>query len=84
MLSKAHKSCKGDSFAGAPDWSSGESCFLVVEPSKIIFLKYNALPQKDDVILLYIGYHSIPKLHTTQGCARLSPNSEAKDLGFRV
>ena len=35
--------------------------FLVVEPSKIIFLIYNTKPQEEDIILLYIGYHSIPK-----------------------
>ena len=39
--------------------------FLVVEPSKIIFLIKNTIPQKEDIILLYIGYHSIPKLNTT-------------------
>ena len=37
-----------------------ESCFLVVKPSKIIFLIYNTIPQKVDIILLYIGYHTIP------------------------
>ena len=41
------------------------SVLLVVEPSKIIFLIYNAIPQKEDIILLYIGYHSIPKYKTT-------------------
>ena len=35
--------------------------FLVVEPSEIIFLFSNIIPQKEDIILLYIGYHSIPK-----------------------
>ena len=35
------------------------SGFLVVEPSKIIFL-INIIPQKEDMILLYTGYHSIP------------------------
>ena len=35
--------------------------FLVGEPSKIIFLIYNTIPQKEDIILLCIGYHSIPK-----------------------
>ena len=34
---------------------------LVVEPSKIIFLIPNTISQKEDIILLYIGYHSIPK-----------------------
>ena len=37
----------------------------MVEPSKIIFLISNTIPQKEDIILLYIGYHSIPKLNTT-------------------
>ena len=37
------------------------SVFVVVKPSKIIFLIENIIPQKDDLILLYIGYHSIPK-----------------------
>ena len=37
------------------------SVFLVVEPSKIIFLIENTIPQKEDRILLYIGYHSIPR-----------------------
>ena len=41
---------------------SHEQCFLVVEPSKIIiFLREIIMPQKEDIILLYIGYHSIPK-----------------------
>ena len=35
------------------------SVVLVVEPSKIIFLIFNTIPQKQDIILLYIGYHSI-------------------------
>ena len=37
------------------------SVFLVVEPSKIVLLVYYTRPQKEDTILLYIGYHSIPK-----------------------
>ena len=36
------------------------SVFVVVEPSKIIFLIENTIPQKEDIIF-YIGYHSIPK-----------------------
>ena len=40
-------------------------CF-VVEPSKSMFLVYNTIPQKEDRILLYIGYHSIPQENTTQ------------------
>ena len=44
--------------------SDMSSVFLVVEPSKIIFLIQNSIPQKEDIILLYNGYHSIPKLHT--------------------
>ena len=35
--------------------------FFVVEPSKIISLIQNTVPQKEDRILLYNGYHSIPK-----------------------
>ena len=41
------------------------SVFLVVKPSKIIFLISNTILQKEDMILLYIGYHSIPKENTT-------------------
>ena len=37
------------------------SVFLVVEPSKIIFLIYITIPQKEDRILLCVGYHSIPE-----------------------
>ena len=37
------------------------SVFLVVKPSKIILLKENTIPQKEDRILLYIGYHGTPK-----------------------
>ena len=35
--------------------------FVVVEPSKIIFPIYDTIPQKEDIILFYNGYHSIPK-----------------------
>ena len=35
--------------------------FLVVEPSKIIFLVSNSIPQEKDRILLYNGCHSISK-----------------------
>ena len=38
--------------------------FWVVEPSKMISLIYT-IPQKEDIILLYIGYHSIPQSNTT-------------------
>ena len=41
------------------------SVFLVVEPSKIIFLIEITIPQKEAIILLYIGYHSIPPKNTT-------------------
>ena len=34
------------------------SVFLVVKPSKIIFL-INIILRKEDIILLYNGYHSI-------------------------
>ena len=47
------------------------SVFFLVEPSKIIFFIQNTIPQKEDIILLYIGYHSIPEENTTQ-------------MGFRV
>ena len=42
--------------------------FLAVEPSKIIFrIPYiKCHTQKEEIILLYIGFHSIPKLDTTQ------------------
>ena len=40
------------------------SVILVVEPSKIIFLIQNTIPQKED-IYIYIGYHSIPQKNTT-------------------
>ena len=33
----------------------------MVKPSKIIFLIDNTEPKKEDIILLYKGYHSIPK-----------------------
>ena len=36
------------------------SIFLVVKTSKIVVLIYT-VPQKEDIILLYIGYQSIPK-----------------------
>ena len=45
---------------------------MVVEPSKIIFLIKNTIPQKDDIILLYIGYSSIPQKNTTHLCLRRS------------
>ena len=41
------------------------SLFLVVEPNKNIFLMQNNIPKREDIILLYIGYDSIPKLNTT-------------------
>ena len=37
------------------------SVFLVVKPSRIIFLVENTIPPKEERILLYIGYHNIPK-----------------------
>ena len=43
------------------DYSYMSSVFLVVEPSKIIFLTKSTIPQKEDIILLYNGYHCIPK-----------------------
>ena len=44
-----------------PSRARESSVFLVVEPCKIIFLVENTIPQKEDRILLYSGYHSIPK-----------------------
>ena len=35
--------------------------FLAVEPSKIMFLILKYYTQKEDMILLYVGYHTIPK-----------------------
>ena len=32
------------------------SVFLVVEPSRIIFLIQKTIPQKEDIILVYMGY----------------------------
>ena len=52
----------------------------MVEPSKIIFLIQNTIPQKEDIILLYIGYHSIPKQNTTQMLLAAGLGG----LGFRV
>ena len=43
--------------------------FLVVEPSKTISLIKNTIPQNEDIIdiiFLFNGYHSIPKINTTQ------------------
>ena len=37
------------------------SVFLVVKTSKIMFLIQNTIPQKEDILLLYNGYHSSPK-----------------------
>ena len=37
------------------------SDFLMVKPSKIVFHILHDVPYKEDIILLYIGYHSIPK-----------------------
>ena len=37
------------------------SVFLVVKPGKIRFLLQKTIPQKEDRILLFIGYHNIPK-----------------------
>ena len=37
------------------------SVFLVVKPSEILFIISKTIPQKEDKILPYIGYHSIPK-----------------------
>ena len=57
------------------------SFFWVVKPSKIIFPMYKTIPQKEDRILLYIGYHSIPKLeYCSDG---LYPKFPSKS-GFQV
>ena len=62
----------------------------MVEPSKIIFLIQNAIPQKEDIILLYIGYHSILKIKTTHVEANQptitlleAANTISQGLGFR-
>ena len=46
------------------------SVLFVVKPSKIMSLILNTIDQKEDIILLYIGYHSIPKENTTHMEAR--------------
>ena len=49
------------------------SVFLVVEPSKIIFLIWNTIPQKEDTILLYSGTIVSPnKILLIWGCEALS------------
>ena len=48
------------------------SVFLVVEPSKIMFLIQDTIPQKEDIILLYIGYHRIPKILLIWGYNRIT------------
>ena len=61
-----------------PDFHSNlyvSSAFSVVEPRKIIFLTENTIPQKEDIILLYIGYHSIPKQNTTHLCLGLGSST---------
>ena len=40
------------------------SGFFVVKPSTIIFLIQDTIPQKEDIILRYIEYHSIPKYYS--------------------
>ena len=63
----------GSDYGTAPEGPRTQhlrSAFLVVEPSKIRFLIEDTIPQKEDIILLYIGYHSIPKLNTTHLSAR--------------
>ena len=45
--------------------------FLVVEPSKIIFLIQKYSTQKEEIILLYIGYHRTPPKNTTHVKAAL-------------
>ena len=59
--------------------------FLVVEPSKMIFLIYKILyPQKEDRILLYIKYHSIAKLNTTHANIKGCSGTWGQGLGLRV
>ena len=42
-------------------------CILVFVSSGIYSIYiYNTTPQKEDIILLYIGYHNITKLNTTR------------------
>ena len=41
--------------------------------------------QKEDIILLYIGYHSIPKYNTTRmGLGFRTSGFRAEGLGFRA
>ena len=51
--------------------------FLVVGPSKIIFLT-------EDIILLYIGYHSIPKHNTTHKNQSLLGRCTPSNLSSRL
>ena len=48
--------------------SQVSSVLLVVETHKIIFLIENTIPQKEDIILLYIGYHSIKQVSLGERC----------------
>ena len=62
IVAKIHAApCAG--FGGA---CTIEQRFLVVEPIKSIFLVSNAIPKKEDVILLLIWYHDLPKENTAQ------------------
>ena len=54
----------------------------MVEPSKIIFFIENTIPPKEDIISLYIGYHSILKQHTTH--VGLHRDLGLPGLGLRV
>ena len=51
----------------------------MVEPSKILFLICNTIPQKEHRILLHNGYHSLPQKNTTQ--MRLSALAQRVHVG---
>ena len=52
---------QGDAWEPFADLRALHEVSMVGGPSKIRFLIENTIPQKEDRILLYIGYHSIPK-----------------------
>ena len=62
------------------DVSQLSSVFLVVKPSKIVFLIQNTILQKEDRILLYIGYHSIPVGGTIEGLEIFLPADACEHL----
>ena len=57
------------------------SVVLVVKPSKIIFLIENTIPQKEGIILLYNGYHSIPQIkYYSVGVGTLGVSAELSSV----